>query len=432
MQKNKEVELSTLNKSYKTNYEALIALMDLYAYLKDVKLGKIDSTSLYGETILNNFLNIFSNPENNIPYKNINILKYIKNLIIENELLEKHLCREKNKISIEYGIPDLKSKKIAYKAQDKLEMEKLQHEINLIINQNEKLKKILEYLKIYDMSKIKNIFLETTAIQDKEVRISWQDKFLSSKMPLMDRCEMLKNLILSTKDIEALDETFYNIFPGCCNEIKELVQAFRRKKKSFQQELLYMDKGLKLIWLLNRFDLIDVQNILVSNPKNSIKKQSILSFNFLDKISFNDVFYDLYQQLDIPQKVRDIDDVIIIQKINIEELSELIRTEKFKMTMKKAEAILRRVRKEMCTPERCQNSQYEYLFDDLCDALESHSYIGEQLINQIEQEKSVKNIEALHQKRQELTSILKGLKEIEDTTKVSEILTKIRTKKEYK
>ena len=187
MQKNKEVELSTLNKSYKTNYEALIALMDLYAYLKDVKLGKIDSTSLYGETILNNFLNIFSNPENNIPYKNINILKYIKNLIIENELLEKHLCREKNKISIEYGIPDLKSKKIAYKAQDKLEMEKLQHEINLIINQNEKLKKILEYLKIYDMSKIKNIFLETTAIQDKEVRISWQDKFLSSKMPLMDR-----------------------------------------------------------------------------------------------------------------------------------------------------------------------------------------------------------------------------------------------------
>ena len=97
MQKNKEVELSTLNKSYKTNYEALIALMDLYAYLKDVKLGKIDSTSLYGETILNNFLNIFSNPENNIPYKNINILKYIKNLIIENELLEKHLCNEKTK-----------------------------------------------------------------------------------------------------------------------------------------------------------------------------------------------------------------------------------------------------------------------------------------------------------------------------------------------
>ena len=39
-------------------------------------------------------------------------------------------------------MPDLKSKKIAYKVRDKLKMKKLQHEINLLINQNEKLKKI--------------------------------------------------------------------------------------------------------------------------------------------------------------------------------------------------------------------------------------------------------------------------------------------------
>ena len=243
---------------------------------------------------------------------------------------------------------------------------------------------------------------------------------------------MLKNLILGTKDTRTLDEIFYNIFPGCCNEIDELVQTFRSKEKSFQQELLYMDNGLELIWLLNLFELIDIQNILVSNPKNSKEKQSILSFNFLDEIAFDAVFYDLYQELNIPQKVRDIDDVIIIQKINLADLSELIRTKEFKLTTKKAKAILRRVRKEMCTPERRQNSRYEYFFDDLCDALEPHGYIGKQLINQIEREKSLENIEALHQKRQELTSILKGLKEIEDTTKVSEILTKIRTKKEYK
>ena len=73
MRKNEETELSTLKESYKANYEAVMALMDLYAYFQDVKLGKIDSTSVYGETILNNFLNIFSQPENNISYK-----KYIK------------------------------------------------------------------------------------------------------------------------------------------------------------------------------------------------------------------------------------------------------------------------------------------------------------------------------------------------------------------
>lgn len=238
---------------------------------------------------------------------------------------------------------------------------------------------------------------------------------------------MLKDLILSTWDTKTLVE----VFDDMC-ETKELFQAFRSKEKSFQQKLLYMDNGLEITWLLNLYNLIDVQNILVSNPKNPKEKQSILSFNFLDEISFEDVFYELYLQLNIPQKVRDIDDVIIIRKINLDDLSELIRTEEFKLTMKKAEAILRRIRKEMSIPERCQNSRYEYFFDDLCDALEPYGYIGKQLINQIKKEKSEKNIKALHQKRQELTSILKGLKEIEDTTKVSEILTKIRTKKEYK
>ena len=63
----------------------------------------------------------------------------------------------------------------------------------------------------------------------------------------MDKCEMLKNLILSTKYIETLDEIFYNIFLGCCNEFEELIQPFHSKEKSFQQELLYMDKGLKEI-----------------------------------------------------------------------------------------------------------------------------------------------------------------------------------------
>lgn len=427
MRKNEETELLTLKESYKANYEAVMALMDLYAYFQDVKLGKIDSTSVYGETILNDFLNIFSQPENNISYKNIDILEYIKNLIIKNESLKKQLCREKNKISMENCILDSKTKRITYKEQYELKMEKLQHEINILIDQNEKLKKNLEYLKIHDISKIKNIFLETKVIQDQEVRISWQNKFLISKMPLMDRCEMLKDLILSTRDTKTLVE----VFDDMC-ETKELFQAFRSKEKSFQQKLLYMDNGLEITWLLNLYNLIDVQNILVSNPKNPKEKQSILSFNFLDEISFEDVFYELYLQLNIPQKVRDIDDVIIIRKINLDDLSELIRTEEFKLTMKKAEAILRRIRKEMSIPERCQNSRYEYFFDDLCDALEPYGYIGKQLINQIKKEKSEKNIKALHQKRQELTSILKGLKEIEDTTKVSEILTKIRTKKEYK
>ena len=131
MQKNEEVELSTLKKSYKINYEALMALMDLYTYLKDVKLGKIDSKSIYGETILNNFLNKFSKPENNISYKNIDILEYIKNLIIKNESLKKQLCREKNKISMENCILDSKTKRITYKEQDELKMEQLQHEINV-------------------------------------------------------------------------------------------------------------------------------------------------------------------------------------------------------------------------------------------------------------------------------------------------------------
>ena len=427
MKKNEETELSTLKESYKINFEAVMALMDLYAYFQDVKLGKIDSTSVYGETILNNFLNIFSQPKNNISYKNIDILEYIKNLIIKNESLKKQLCREKNKISMENCILDSKTKRITYKEQDELKMEQLQHEINILIEQNEKLKKILEYLKIHDISKIKNFFLETRVIQDKEVRISWQNKFLISKMSLMDRCEMLKDLILSTRDIRTLEE----VFDDLC-EIEKLFQAFRSNEKSFQQELLYMDNGLEITWLLNLYELIDVQNILVSNPKNPKEKQSVLSFNFLDEISFEDVFYDLYLQLNIPQKVRDIDDIIIIRKINLDDLSELIRTEEFKLTMKKAEAILRRIRKEMSIPERCQNSRYEYFFDDLCDALEPYGYIGKKLINQIKKEKSEKNIKALHQKRQELTSILKGLKEIEDTTKVSEILTKIRTKKEYK
>ena len=348
MQKNEEVELSTLKKSYKINYEALMALMDLYTYLKDVKLGKIDSKSIYGETILNNFLNKFSKPENNISYKNIDILEYIKNLIIKNESLKKQLCREKNKISMENCILDSKTKRITYKEQDELKMEQLQHEINILIEQNEKLKKILEYLKIHDISKIKNIFLETRVIPDKEVRISWQNKFLISKMSLMDRCEMLKDLILSTRDTLTLVE----IFDDMC-ETEELFQAFRSNEKSFQQELLYMDNGLEITWLLNLYELIDVQNILVSNPKNPKEKQSVLSFNFLDEISFEDVFYNLYLQLNIPQKVRDIDDIIIIRKINLDDLSELIRTEEFKLTIKKAEAILRRIRKEMSIPERC-------------------------------------------------------------------------------
>lgn len=140
MRKNEETELSTLKESYKANYEAVMALMDLYAYFQDVKLGKIDSTSVYGETILNNFLNIFSQPENNISYKNIDILEYIKNLIIKNESLKKQLCREKNKISMENCILDSKTKRITYKEQDELKMEQLQHEINILIEQNEKLK----------------------------------------------------------------------------------------------------------------------------------------------------------------------------------------------------------------------------------------------------------------------------------------------------
>ena len=425
MKKNEEAKLSSLKESYQVNYEAITALMDLYAYLEYVKLGKIDSKSIYGETILNNFLNAFSNPKNNIPYKNIDILEYIKNLIIENESLKKQLCREKNKISMENCILDSKTKRITYKEQDESKMEKLQHEINILIEQNEKLKKILEYLKIHDISKIKNIFLETRVIPDKEVRISWQNKFLISKMSLMDRCEMLKDLILSTRVIRTLEE----VFDDLC-EIEKLFQAFRSNEKSFQQELLYMDNGLEITWLLNLYELIDVQNILVSNPKNPKEKQSILSFNFLDEISFDDVFYDLYLQLNIPQKVRDIDDVIIIQKINLADLSELIRTKEFKLTTKKAKAILRRIRKEMSIPERCQNSRYEYFFDDLCDALEPYGYIGNKLINQIEKEKSEKNLRALHQKRQELSTILFQLKERVNNTNVNGVLKRTLSKKD--
>ena len=75
MKKNEEAKLSSLKESYQVNYEAITALIDLYVYFQDVKSEKIDSTSIYGETILNNFLHVFSKPGVTISYKNIDVLQ---------------------------------------------------------------------------------------------------------------------------------------------------------------------------------------------------------------------------------------------------------------------------------------------------------------------------------------------------------------------
>ena len=391
----------------------------MYSYFQAVEKQKISSSYFYAELILKKFLTKFSNRAVNIPYKDINVLQHTEKLIEENKILEEKLRRTLHELTTQNGSLDMKTKQKTPTTQDKLKLEK---EIQILINEKETLVEILTYIKMHRITRIENIFLKTRIIQDEDNRRLWQNKFLNSEMSLNDRCKLLKDLIINITDIKTLQKVFYNIFLENNNQKKrELAQAFRKNEKAFQQELLYRNDSIKLICLLNQYKLIDTQNILISNPKLN-EKQSILSLVYNDVWKYSQSFWSLYDNLNIPQEIRDVDDEILLEKLDIYDIVDLVNSKKFKMTSQKQEVLLRHIRKYLIM----EGSKYPLV--QLSESLKYKVNTG--YIKEMDNELERKTINKRRELIERLISILKFASEQSTSVQVSEVLTRVRAKKD--
>ena len=267
----------------------------------------------------------------------------------------------------------------------------------------------------------KDISLQTNFIKD---LISVYE---SGKSPKYNEKSSKYNLV------QVLDDLFEN--ENSQKNKKLIQQNFRKNEKDFQKLLMYAHNRYDLIETLLIYELINPENLIEINEQG--EKYSILSCDLENNMyvidgDFETTYYRLYKMLNIPQEIRNNDDIEILKKIAVEDIPYFIKNQKFVLTAEKFDIIIRRIRKELLKPEIERSIDvWETVYTpDLVDALKEKSANCAKYIREIINDREEETINKRRELIERLISILKFASEQSTSVQVGEVLTRVRAKKD--
>ena len=337
MKNTAELELENLQeelKSYNKEAEAFLSFVKFQSYVESVK-NKRMLDCIFGSQLYLNFLHAFANVT--ISYKNFNIEeRYQKNQDNRKKILKKLQIIQTKKMRL--------SKETTQLIKQSAENEKKIFSIFSNLNQKDTLKTT------------PNLFIDAIS-NCSYCLMTFQESFGEEKTEIPLQIEFLKDIIMyfeereKQNDLYAIIQAIFSYDRRIPDNIWEKRQAiqitFRETEKEFQQLLMYAKNNYSLLEILLRFHLIDSKSLILKNKKG---KHSILSLELEENFSidshneFLSSCYLLYENLELPKEVRDNDDIEILRKINVEDLSFLLYSKKFIMTEPKLEEIIKRIR----------------------------------------------------------------------------------------
>ena len=337
MKNTAELELENLQeelKSYNKEAEAFLSFVKFQSYVESVK-NKRMLDCIFGSQLYLNFLHAFANVT--ISYKNFNIEdRYKKNQDNRKKILKKLQIIQTKKMRL--------SKETTQLIKQSAENEKKIFSIFSNLNQKDTLKTT------------PNLFIDAIS-NCSYCLMTFQESFGEEKTEIPLQIEFLKDIIMyfeereKQNDLYAIIQAIFSYDRRIPDNIWEKRQAiqitFRETEKEFQQLLMYAKNNYSLLEILLRFHLIDSKSLILESEKG---KHSILSLELEENFSidshneFLSSCYLLYENLELPKEVRDNDDIEILRKINVEDLSFLLYSKKFIMTESKLEEIIKRIR----------------------------------------------------------------------------------------
>ena len=337
MKNTAELELENLQeelKSYNKEAEAFLSFVRLQNYVDSVKDKRL-LECVFGSQLYLNFLHAFANIT--ISYKNFNIEdRYKKNQDNRKRILKKLQIIQTKKMRL--------SKETTQLIKQSAENEKKIFSIFSNLNQKDTLKTT------------PNLFIDAIS-NCSYCLMTFQESFGEEKTEIPLQIEFLKDTIMyfeereKQNDLYAIIQAIFSYDRRIPDNIWEKRQAiqitFRETEKEFQQLLMYAKNNYSLLEILLRFHLIDSKSLILESEKG---KHSILSLELEENFSidshneFLSSCYLLYENLELPKEVRDNDDIEILRKINVEDLSFLLYSKKFIMTESKLEEIIKRIR----------------------------------------------------------------------------------------
>ena len=337
MKNTEDLELENLQEeleTYNKETEAFLSFVKFQSYVESVK-NKRMLDCIFGSQLFLDFLHDFARVT--ISYKNFNIEdRYKKNQDNRKRILKKLQIIPTKKMRL--------SKETTQLIKQSAENEKKIFSIFSNLNQKDTLKTT------------PNLFIDAIS-NCSYCLMTFQESFGEEKTEIPLQIEFLKDIIMyfeereKQNDLYAIIQAIFSYDRRIPDNIWEKRQAiqitFRETEKEFQQLLMYAKNNYSLLEILLRFHLIDSKNLILESEKG---KHSILSLELEENFSidshneFLSSYYLLYENLELPKEIRDNDDIEILCKINIEDLSFLLYSKKFIMTESKLEEIIKRIR----------------------------------------------------------------------------------------
>ena len=423
--------------NYYNDKKALETLIALTKYIEAVKNKELEP-SYIGKVLFEQFMNAFTNHSKDIDYKNIDI-----------------------KIAVSQMMARLAAIQATYKD---LEEEIKDNEPNItpeILKEYSKIKKkmkaltsdyLMEVFFKEILSSKENMFVTNAFIEAiyycKYCVETWYLSFGKSSKDISLQTNFIKDLISVYESgkspkyneksskynlVQVLDDLFEN--ENSQKNKKLIQQNFRKNEKDFQKLLMYAHNRYDLIETLLIYGLINPENLIEINEQG--KKYSILSCDLENNIhvidgDFETTYYRLYKMLDIPQEIRNNDDIEILKKIAVEDIPYFIKNQKFVLTDEKFDIIIRRIRKELLKPEIEQSIDVRETAytPDLVDALKEKSANYAKYIREIINDREEETINKRRELIERLISILKFVSEQSTSVQVGEVLTRVRAKKD--
>ena len=416
--------------NYYNDKKALETLIALTKYIEAVKNKELEP-SYIGKVLFEQFMNAFTNHSKDIDYKNIDI-----------------------KIAVSQMMGRLAAIQATYKD---LEEKIKANEPNItpeILKEYSKIKKKIkaltpnylmeEFFKEILSSK-ENMFVTNAFIEAiyycKYCAETWYSSLGKSSKDINLQTNFLKDLISDYESkespeyglVQVLDDLFEN--ENSQKNKKLIQQNFRKNEKDFQKLLMYAHNRYDLIETLLIYELINPENLIEINEQG--EKYSILSCDLENNMyvidgDFETTYYRLYKMLNIPQEIRNNDDIEILKKIAVEDIPYFIKNQKFVLTDEKFDIIIRRIRKELLKPEieRSIDVWETAYTPDLVDALKEKSANCAKYIREIINDREEETINKRRELIERLISILKFASEQSTSVQVGEVLTRVRAKKD--
>ena len=426
--------------NYYNDKKALETLIALTKYIEAVKNKELEP-SYIGKVLFEQFMNAFTNHSKDIDYKNIDI-----------------------KIAVSQMMGRLAAIQATYKD---LEEEIKDNEPNItpeILKEYSKIKKkmkaltsdyLMEVFFKEILSSKENMFVTNAFIEAiyycKYCVETWYLSFGKSSKDISLQTNFIKDLISVYESgkspkyneksskynlVQVLDDLFEN--ENSQKNKKLIQQNFRKNEKDFQKLLMYAHNRYDLIETLLIYGLINPENLIEINDQD--EKYSILSCDLENNIhvieenyeAFETTYYRLYKMLNIPQEIRNNDDIEILKKIAVEDIPYFIKNQKFVLTDEKFDIIIRRIRKELLKPEieRSIDVWETAYTPDLVDALKEKSANCAKYIREIINDREEETINKRRELIERLISILKFASEQSTSVQVGEVLTRVRAKKD--